>query len=235
MKHILTLILFLFVFFGYAQERTITIDYTVDYLIPNKRKNTSDTISVGFSKDSKYIWTNSKSLAKDLGRSMFRRNPEILDNADLGIIYDTEKAVIMMCFQSGKNQLFFNFEISTFLPYPQANNTAEEFELLSDNTHETINIADREATNYNIYPSNKESDLMTVAFDESISIQNTQLFNKIFELMFESNLGSSLLRIHIPDGLIMKVSNKGETMIEAYKVDTSTKTININYSFKITE
>ncbi|WP_299277139.1 hypothetical protein [uncultured Psychroserpens sp.] len=235
MKKLLTILVIFSIACCYAQEKTITIDYTVEYLAPNKRKGTNDTITVGFEKNGKYIWTNSKSLARDLGKSMFRRNAEMLENAELAIIYDTEKAALMMCFQSGENELFMNFELSALVPMPFPSEDEEEFELISENTQETINIADRKATVYDVYPSHKNSEKISVAFDDSLKVKNSQLFKKIFELMFASKNNANLLGFNIPDGLIMQVASDEETMIKAHKVDTTQKTININYSFKIKE
>ena len=222
--------------FCFAQEKAITIDYTVKYLIPKKgNSSATDTITVGFEKDGKYIWTNSKSLAKDLGRSILRRNNQLLEESELAIIYDTENASLMMCFKSGKNEFFMNFELSAIIPGPMPRDGEEEFELISENTKETISIAGRKATFYDVYPSHKEGEALSLAVDESTKVNNNLLFKKFFELMFASEDNSKMLGFNIPDGLIMKVENKGETMIEAHKVDTTQKTININYSFKIKE
>lgn len=238
MRYSLTVLCLFASLIAFSQEKTITIDYTVDYTIPNNRKNTTDTISIGYQKNGKYIWTNSKALAKSLGKSLFKRNPDMLKDSELSIIFDTEHTVIMMSFKSGKNQLFFNFELETFLPKTSTsftNNEDREFELISENTNESIDILDNTATIYEIYPSNKPSEIISVAFDESIAIENNTLFKKVFELVFAAEGNSSLLGMNMPNGLIMQVTEKEETLIEAHKIDSTTKTININYSFKITE
>ncbi len=235
MKKIFTLLLVLCFTFGYAQEKKITINHTVEYLIPSKRKNTTDTISIGFDKNGKYLWTDSKSLAKDLGKSIFKGNNELLNSAELNIILDTEKMIVILFFKSGENEMYMNLELSKIVPIPQNSENQEQFELISENTKETINIANRKAVIYDIYPSNEVNEVISIAFDESIAIDNNKLFKKFFELVFASEGSSSLFGMDFPNGLMMHVSNNGEVMMEANKVDTKTKTININYSFKISE
>ncbi|MCD2260601.1 hypothetical protein [Psychroserpens luteolus] len=235
MKKTLTVLALFFLLFSYAQEKTITIDYTVKYLSPNKRKGTTDTITVGFEKNGKYIWTNSKALAKDLGKSMFRKKPELLENSDLAIIYDSKNAMLIMCFESGKNEFFMNVELSAIIPGPIPNDDGDEFELISEKTEETITIANREATLYDVYPSHKNSETISVALDERIKINNNLLFKKFFEIMFAADDNAKLLGFNIPDGLLMKVGSDEKTLIEAYTVDSTKKEITINYSFKIKE
>ncbi|WP_299333900.1 hypothetical protein [uncultured Psychroserpens sp.] len=235
MKKIYTLIVLLFVAFGYSQEQKITIDYTVDYIIPNNRKGTADTITIGYSKNGKHLWTNSEYLAKDLGKSMFKSNSKMMENADLDIIYDSENSILIMHFESGKNDMFINMDLETLMTKQISFNEDDEFELISENTKESIDVAGHKTTIYDLYPSNKPSDIISVAFDESIEIQNNTLFKSLFELIFAAEGSANLLGMNLPNGLIMKATNKGNTMIEAYKIDTRKKTININYSFKITE
>ena len=82
MKHILPIVFVLNVCITQAQQLTLKIDQTVDYVIQNSRKG-NDTITIGYSESGRYLWTNSKSLAKDLGRSIFRKNPDLLKDAKL--------------------------------------------------------------------------------------------------------------------------------------------------------
>lgn len=238
MKKIIIPFLLLSFFFGNAQNTEIKIDYTVDYIVPSGRKKTNDTISIGYANDGKYIWTDNKNLAKSLGKTMFRSNPGLMENANLSVIYNTQEGLLMMCFESGKNRMFFSIELSKIIPGPSVvseEDEENEFELISENTNETIDILDKNATVYDIYPSNKDTDIISIAFDESVKIDNTQLFKNLFQIMLAADGKSGMLGIDIPDGMIMKVSNKGETLLEAVNVDTTSKTININYSFKITE
>lgn len=235
MKRILTLIVLLVVAVSYSQEQQITIDYTVDYLIPNDRKGTSDTITIGYSKNGKHLWTNSEYLAKDLGKKMFKSNSKMLENADLNIIYDSENAMLIMHFQSGKNGMFMTMDLEVLMSKQVGYSEEDEFELLSNATNESITVVGHEATIYDLYPSNKPTDIISVAFDESLEINNNMLFKTLFELIFSSQLNSNLLDINLPNGLILQASNKGITMMEAYNINTTKKTINLNYRFKITE
>jgi len=234
MKKVLILLILLCGAFGYAQEKEIVINYTVEYLIPSTRKKATDTVNIGFDKSGKYLWTNSKALAEDIGKSIFRGNSKLMEAAELAIVLDTENMSVIMVFKSEGNEMFMNMELSKIMPLPK-NQDQDEFELISEDTGNSIEVAGKKASVYDVYPSNKPSEAISIAFDKSIPINNNKLFKRFFELIFAAEGSSSLLGMDFPNGLLMSVSNKGEIMMEAHKVDTKTKTININYSFKITE
>jgi len=234
MKYLVTFTLLFCISIGYAQKKSITIDYSVQYTIPSKYKKVADTVTIGFDKNGKYLWTDSEYLARDFGKSIFKGKESLLQNAEMSIVFDTENGAIMLFFTSGKNEMYMNIELSSIIPLPE-NSEDNNFELISESSNETITVAGREAVVYDVFPSNKESDKISLAFDESINLNNNKLFKKFFELIFAAEGSSTMEDINLPNGLLLRISSNNETMIEATQVDTKIKTLKFNYSFKITE
>ncbi|MFP4846361.1 hypothetical protein [Winogradskyella sp. PE311] len=235
MHKILTYLLILAIASSYAQEKKITIDYTVEYLIPKKNKTETDTVSIGFEKNGRYLWTNSEYLAKDLGRSIFRGKEQLLKDAEIGIILDTEKLTITLCFSSGENEIYMNVALNTIIPIPNSNNASESFELLSEPTGEMIKVVNREAEIYTVFPSNKPDDTIYFALDKEFKVDNTKLFDNFLSLFFAAEENAEMKASNFPNGLILNILDDGKSVIKAHKIDTKKKTITLNHSYKITE
>ncbi|MEL6813080.1 MAG: hypothetical protein AAFP76_17295, partial [Bacteroidota bacterium] len=96
----LTLLLFFVAGLGFAQSEQVVFDYTVTYKVPSKKRRTVDTVSIGFTKNGQYIFTDSKLIAKDFAADVFGGagangpgNSAILYNAstaDLHFSYDSD-------------------------------------------------------------------------------------------------------------------------------------------------
>lgn len=235
MKNVLALITLCFVAFGNTQEKVIDIDYTVQYLIPKKRSTEVDTVSVGFNKEGKYLWTDSKFLAKDLAKSFFKNKEDLLNNAELNIVLDTENLTLMLFFNSGDNVMFMNLELSNLVPLPPPSKNNKDIELIAEPTGDVIKILDKKAEVYDVYPSNDPNDSVYFAFDTSIEVKNNRLFEKFFSLFFAAEDNSKMKSLNFPNGLLLSISDEDETIITANAIDTTTKTITLNYSFKISE
>ncbi|BAO74482.1 hypothetical protein [Winogradskyella sp. PG-2] len=235
MNKILTYLLIFCIGLCYSQEKNITIDYTVDYLVPKKNKTEVDTITIGFDKDGRYLWTDSEYLAKDLGRSMFRGKEELLKDAEIGIILDTEKLKITLFFSSGDNEIYMNVALDAIVPIRNSNKPSETFELQSETTGDTIKVLDRETEMYILFPSNKPDDSVYVGVDKELKVDNTKLFDNFLSFFFAAEENSEMKALNFPNGLILNISDDGKTIIEAHKINTNTKTITLNHSYKITE
>lgn len=232
MRLILTTLILCYISIGFSQE-TVRIDYSVDYLIPSARTQKTDTVTIGFDKTGKYIWTDSEYLAKDLGRSIFKGREDLSENSKLGIILNTETTTVQLFYSSGDNEMYMNMALSSLIPLPKG--SEEEFELISKNTTKTINVAGHDAAVYEVYPSNDEAEKIKLGLDESFDINNNQLFKKLFQLFFAAEGSSSMNDINLPNGLILNISNQGEVLIEAYNINTKPKIFNINYSITVKE
>lgn len=217
---------------SFSQEKTIEIDYFVDYVIPSKRQTTTDTISIGFNKDGKYLWTNYNKLALDLAKSLIKNSSEDYSKAKSNIIYDTEEGSLLLTFEFNKNFIFFNLNLDSFLPFSESD---ESFNLITEDIGETMKVLDREVNIYNIFPDDKPEEILTIATDIDYKVNNSAIFKKFFEIAFRKSGMEDNNLPQFPDGLILKIIETENTLLEAIKISDKKKTIKINYSLKITE
>lgn len=235
MKKIVALILLFFAFtFAFAQERTIEIDYTVDYLIPNRKKGTKDTISIGFNKDGKYLWTNYNNLAQDFARSVVK-NPELAAKANTNIVFDTEKGDLIMAFNIESNTMYFNMDLGMILPINANEANEESFVLISNQLIDKETVNGKELEVYEIYPENKPNDKISMIADNDYPVNNSLIFGKLFEIIFRVISNDSEIPTNFPTGLITQLKVDSEIMLEAIKINPTKKTIKLNYSLEIKE
>ncbi len=236
MKKTLLLILVLFVSFAYSQEKTIELDYIVDYVIPNKRKQSKDTISVGYDKSGKFLWTNYKELAKEFSKALFKNNSEsILGDSNSNLILETQTADIIFSFKSNDNVIFFKVNLNAFIPIKNDNAINEDIALITEKTEQTTTILGNKYTDYALYPNTEPQSKIFATFDETLPVNNNLLFQKFLELMLQKTNSQGSISSNLPNGLILKINDGNTSLIEAIKINKSKKTIHINYSFKVTE
>ena len=235
MKKILFFAFFIISAHTFSQEKTIEIDYVADYVIPSNGNTKVDTISIGFSKNGKYLWTNYNDLALGLAKSMIKNSSEDFVNAKSNIIFNTEDGTLTLVFELNKNLIYFNLNLDSFIPTNRGNNDEKGLDLITEDTGETMTVLGKEIKAYTMFPSSNPNDTITMATDEDYDVNNNQIFKKIFEIAFQKSGFSDQTMPNIPSGLIMKIIEKNNTILEAIKVDNIKKTIKINYSFKITE
>ncbi len=236
MKKTLLLILVLFVSFTYSQEKTIELDYIVDYVIANKKKQSKDTISIGYDKSGKFLWTNYKELAKEFSKALFKNNSEsILADSNSNLILETETADIIFSFENNNNVIFFKINLNAFIPIKNNDAINEDIVLISEKTDQITTILNKEYNDYALYPDTEPQSKIFATFDESLPVNNNLLFQKFLELMMQKTNSQGSIASNLPNGLILKVNDGNTSLIEAIRINKSKKTININYSFKVTE
>lgn len=232
MKNILIIFLFLLIGKSYSQEKTIKIDYIVDYSVPSKRNNTVDTVSIGFNKDGKYLWTNHNKLVLNLAKSLLKNSSEDYTKAETNLILNTEEGILTLIFELNDNIIFFKLGLDSFLP---KNDNDDSLDLITQVSDETITVLEKDAAIYNIFPKNNPKDVLSIATDKTLNVNNNLIFKKFFEIAFQKSGFKDDTLPNMPSGLIMKLIDKNKTLIEAIKVDKNKRTIKINYNFKITE
>ena len=236
MKKVLLSIILFCVSFSYSQEKTIELDYVVEYIIPNKKKQTIDTISIGYDKSGKFLWTNYKELTKEFSKALFKNNSEsILSESNSNLILETETADIIFSFKNNNDIIYFKVNLSTFIPLENDNALNEDIVLISERTEQTSTIFNREFTDYALYPDTKPENKLFATFDEKRPVNNNFLLQKFLELMMQKTSSQGSFTSNLPEGLILKISDGNTSLIEAIKINKSKKTININHSFKVTE
>lgn len=236
MKKLIVLLFILGTSLNYSQENTIEIDYIVDYLIPNKKKQTTDTISIGYDKSGKFLWTDYTELAKTFSKKLFKNNSEaILANSKSNLILETETTQLFFSFKSDDNIIFFKLNLNAFIPINQNDALNENIVLVSEKTEQTTNILNNDYTDYALYPDNEPESKIYATFDETLPVDNNFLFHGFLELMLQKTSSKGSISSNLPKGLILKISDGNVNLIEAIKVTKGKKTIHINYSFKVTE
>lgn len=235
MRRLLFFTFFFCCIFSFSQEKSIEIDYVVDYVVPSENNTTVDTISIGFNKNGKYLWTNYNELALGLAKSMLKNSSEDFVDAKSNIIFNTEDGTLTLAFELDKNFIYFNLSLDSFIPGNESNEDESSLDLITEDTGETMTILGKDMKAYNLFPSSNPDDTITMATDVDYKMNNNQIFKKIFEIAFQKSGLNNETMPNIPSGLIMKIVEKDKTILEAIKVYNKKKTIKINYSFKITE
>ncbi|MCA0153268.1 hypothetical protein [Winogradskyella vincentii] len=236
MRNLITICFIFILTVSFSQEKEIDIHYVVDYTMPSKRNTTVDTISIGYNKEGKYLWTNYNKLALSLAKSLIKDNKRDYEKATSHIIYHTEQGVLTLLFELGNNSIFFNLDLDSFLPSNEfSSDENESLDLITEDTGETVKILDKDAKVYLMFPGNAPDDIVSMAVDEDYEVNNNEIFKRFFELAFQKTGLQDEFAPEMPNGLIMKIFENDNSMIEAIKVVDKKKTIKINYSFKITE
>lgn len=235
MKNIVIIFL-LITSLSFAQETVIDIDYVVDYAIPNNRNESIDTVSIGFNKSGKYLWTNDEVLTKEFGKSVFLGGANNLNDSDFNIIYDVEANQFIILFSFGKSVIYANLDVETIIPLNKEDGFDDNFNLISELISDQEKLLSQSCSIYELYPESEPEDKLNILVANNLDCKNNVFFSKFVGLMLKMTSSKGEITTELPDGLILKAFDKdGSTLMEAVKIDDNKKTININYSFKITE
>ncbi len=234
-KFFIYILIVLFTINVSSQATTIKLDYTVSYEIQN-RKNIKDTIKISFDKEGKYFYSDTEILAKDLAKTIFKKKQHLINNSKIHLVFDVDKELAYINFNSGQNSMFFRMDITDFIPkgdLKQDSITPDKIQFISKRTDKKVSVLNSEYNLYEMYPSHEVEKPIYVAFDESydFNINNIlYLFASKFALA-ENNL---LEQTSINRGIIMQVKNhKDTTILKAVNIAKQQKTIKFNHSFTI--
>lgn len=220
----------------FSQETVIEIDYVVDYIIPNNKKESVDTVSIGFNKNGKYLWTNYNILGNEFSKSILLGNTSKINDTEFNLIYSVEDNKMILYFNFDKSKIYANVDIETIVPMDRRDAFDEDFNLVATKLNEEKSILDYSCSTFDLHPDNDPSDAITVLVANDLDCKNNVFFSKFVSLMLKMTSSKGEIKSDIPDGLILKAYDKsGSPMIEAINVDKNKKTITINQSFKITE
>lgn len=221
---------------SFSQETVIDIDYTVDYAIPNERKKTIDTISIGFDKDGKYLWTNDDLLTNEFGKSVFLGGANKIEGSQFNLIYSAENDKLIIFFKFAESIIYANLDIENILPVDEKDAINENINLITEDIKEEDSVVDFKTITYKLYPDFEPSEAITISVADNLNCKNNVFFSKFVGLMLRMTSSKGQITVDLPDGLILKaLDEKGSVLIEAINVDNTKKTLTINHSFKITE
>jgi len=215
-----------------AQETTIKFDYTVTYEIENAGK-ANDTILVSYNKEGTYIYTNAQIFTKNVFNEFLYYKTDY-SSASSNIILDTQSGELYFYLNFEESIFFFKTSINNFIPtdYNDISEDEETF-ITSEKKKEKSMFFGKEYPIYSVFPTNEPEDAIDIVFDESIYINNNNLFNRLFNLMGDTMNKDKNMTIDIPNGIILAIYEKNENIIKAIDLNTNPFTINISHTFKI--
>ncbi|WP_456442605.1 hypothetical protein [Psychroserpens sp.] len=234
-KSFICILIVLFTVNVSSQSTTIKLDYTVSYEIQSK-KNVKDTLKISFDKEGKYFYSDTEILAKDLAKTIFKRKQHLINNSKIHLIFDVDKELAYISFNSGQNAMFFQMDITDFMPKGGMKHDSiapEKIQFISKRTDKKVSVLNSEYNLYKMYPSHEVEKPIYVAFDESYDFNINNILY-LFASKFALAENNFLERTDINKGIIMQVKNhKDTTILKAVNITTQQKTIKFNHSFTI--
>ncbi len=236
MKNVVLLLFSLFSILSLSQERTIEIDYTVDYILPNRKKQTTDTITIGFNKDGKYLWTNDKILsAKISSNNLFGK---YLNDGKSGInlIYCPNEDRVLLVADMGTSKFYADLDMNMISPFGPEDGFDDTVAMITEKSEKQETILGKNCSTYDMYPDDEPAQGLKVLIDENTKCNNNNYLSQFVDLMLKLTYSQGNITVNIPNGLVLKVLDENDnTLIEAIKVDTKKKTLVINHSIQTKE
>ncbi len=230
----LLLIAFCCSLFATAQNKKIKLDYSVTYEIPNKRKQTTDTITVSFNKEGTYLYANAPVLGDQFASTMFKRSQMDASSMDSHFILDTKKAIVYMEVSFNDSFVFFKMNMDDLLPMKK-DPLNKEVELIAEKTSEVSLLFGKERSVYSIYPSSEPDKPINVIFDKEHSVDNNTIFKKFIQMMLNKTESNGSIDFNLPNGLLLQAAAKGKVVLKAIDIDTNPVEINFSHNFNISK
>jgi len=220
-----------------AQELEVAFDYEVTYVIPNAKKNTTDTLKVQLDKSGHYLFMESPSIGLNLARGVFPNPNMDLSGSECSFLLDTQRMLIYFNFRLDDTVMFLQMDVEPFIPTDRSpiGDGSTAFNLISEKRSEKLQVGDASYKAYMLYPETEPDQPITVAIDEQRPVDNVAIINQVFTLMMEKTKSTSEFNLDIPNGLIMAIGLQDEILIRAIEARDVTTKINIQHSFNIKE
>ena len=217
------------------QNLNIELDYTVDYLIPNKKKQQKDTLTIGFDKTGRYLWSNYDGLSDLFTKEIFRTKDIAEKNVQTNVIYDSKTVSLILQVKVKDSYMFFSIKIDDLMPEDASEAFDDAMVLMSSKTGENLELMGNQYPTYSVFPSNKPDDIIEISLDESIPINNNALFKEFIEIMLLKTKSKGKIDLDLPNGLILSIREKDKFELEAIRINKTKKKIQLNHNFQITE
>ncbi|WP_159025572.1 hypothetical protein [Aquimarina sp. Aq78] len=214
-------------------SQKIVIDYFVDYEIETKKKK--DTITIGFSKNGDYLYTDSDALVKNFQRSVFKRRDADIKNSEMHIVFDIKQQFVYFLMSFDKNEFFMKMNVNDFIPSTRDKSPFDGItQFILEKTEDNIQIENTDYNIHQLYPDNEPEEKIKIVYSEDMKFNNSILMNSIYTMLSGSNVSEDI-KIPKINGVILYLASKNKTLIKAVKTDSNPKTLDINFSYKITE
>ncbi|MFT5890227.1 MAG: hypothetical protein ACI9Y7_000317 [Dokdonia sp.] len=221
---------------GQSQSHEFKIDYTVKYLVENKQ-GSKDTVSIGFEKNGKYLWSDYKGIVREFASKVLNDDNDIPSGSS-NIIYSSADGKLYIILDIDAFKMTLDTEIAALLPGGNANNSMnEKAELKHEKSNQNFMFDGKKVDVYKIFPNTEPQNEIYMAIDTSYSLDNNFLFQNFLNIMLNATSSKGEIKINIPNGIILSMTgpSSDKMLIEAISVDTKSRKISLNNSFKISE
>lgn len=230
---LLFFILFLLVSISSFGQK-IVLDYFVDYEIETKNKK--DTITIGFSKNGEFLYTDSEILVKNFQKSLFKGNNTSFKNSEMHIVFDVKKQFVYFLMTFDNNEFFMKMDFNDFIPSVKEKSPFKGVtEVVLEKTEDKILIDDKDYNIHHLYVDNEPDKKVKLAYSKNIKFDNSVLFNSLYTMISGTDTSVAIKTPKITGVILYLANTKNKTFIKAVKTNTNPKTLDINYSYKITE
>lgn len=222
---------------GQSQNHEFTIDYTVKYLVDNAKKGTKDTVTVGFEKNGKYLWSDYKGIVREFTSKVLKDDSDIPSGSS-NIIYSSADGKLYIILGIDAFKMTLDAEIATLLSNGNANSSMnKKTELKHEKSNKDFMFDGKKVAVYKIFPDTEPQNEIYMAIDTSYSLDNNFLFQNFMNIMLNATSSRGEIKINIPNGIILSMTGptSDKKIIEAISVHTKPRKISLNNSFKISE
>ena len=166
----LNILLFLLPIFLPAQEKTISLDYAVKYVIFNSGK-ANDTLTIGYDKEGKFLWTDYLKIGRSFAQTAFRNSPNMASkDIKTHIIFETETGDFYFMFKGGENTMFLKLRMEDIVPPMSDDALDEEIFLISRKTDTRVELLNDVYYEHEIFDENDAASKIIAVFDQKPSL-----------------------------------------------------------------
>ncbi len=222
-------------FSAYGQSATVNLDYEVTYVVPNARKQTTDTVTINITKDGRYLFTEENIMGADFANGLFPNPSMNTSQSQSFLLMDTQEMMVYMNFGFGKNSFLFKMDVKDFIPTPQTFEFEEEkLELVSKKAEKKIEVNGISYDTYSIYPAQEPDRPLVMAVDSDKPVTNNKIFEELFKIMVNSTNASGFT-YDIPEGLILYMELDNKMIIQVIETKKISKKVSFSYNLSIEE
>nr|WP_299001088.1 hypothetical protein [uncultured Allomuricauda sp.] len=196
---------------SFSQDINFEIDFSAVYWAPKS----NDTIKVSIGNKGRYIFTDSKQVAKSFGSITRRFQPAgAKEDPDLKLLFDLKTIFMLMEVKIGQNTVLANVDLNQFMEKGKSIDSATVRNLNATPTALKVENNGKKYKLYGVAPDNKPDDLIYMAFDERYPVDYGAYFSKLM-----SSATGELFSINIPSGILVHVEDsKGEIILELLSI-----------------
>lgn len=217
------LFLGLFCFAISAQAQTVEyhLDYTATYFVPKSK----DTVQISVGDNGKYLYSNSKLVAKSLKRVTQRFQPKTQDeDTKVKLMLNMETLFMLMQMKVGKNVVIGHVDLGPFMNRGKTIDSTKTQTLKATKTDRSFRMGLAEVPLYAVAPDHKPDDILYLGFDPGYPLD----YNTFFPTMLSAAAGE-VMELDIPSGMLVYAETKtGEVLLELINIENNKRKASAN-------